>query len=488
MKNKQKRILHFIIILAISLIIFIPWLKPHYSLDNYTIHNYGYDYYSKKWSLLGGRIFMFAILKVAEKTNLSVDIFIVLCEIIAIVISCINISALKEIVIKYKEPDNKLEKAILNVSTYFTIFNFMFIDCMEYIESCVMALSILCYLISANILVNKYKHYNLFNFILVLIGVFCYQGSICMYFAFVTLITIIHNKNSIKTIIIDILKSFGFSITAIGANVAFIKIIEKTFSFNQGRIVGIEKIGDSIMNCITNFGNVLINTCSMFPSYLFLFFFGVITLATIIYALKSNQKNEFIIKYCLISIVCIISTFAFFIMTKSSFYSGRMRLSIGALIGILIIYLYINNIFKNINSITITIVFTIALYSIMTIIMYENIMIIKQKVNSLEKENAIEIGHYIEEYEKKNNTEVKYLVEVYNIKDNYKAYYYNYGKLGLSGLRFHEVAVSVINKYTNCNLKQIVLIKKGKKGLSDDFYEKGYECKNNILYIEVNAS
>lgn len=488
MKNKQKRILHFIIILAISLIIFIPWLKPHYSLDNYTINNYGYDYYSKKWSLLGGRVFMFVILKIAEKTNLPVDFFIVLCEIIAIVISCINIIVLKEIVTKYKEPNNKLEKAIVYVSTYFTIFNFMFIDCMEYIESCVMALSILCYLISANILVKKYSHYNLFSFILVLIGVFCYQGSICMYFAFVTLITIIHNKNSIKTITIDILKSLGFSIISIGANVGFIKIIEKTFSFNQGRIVGIEKIGDSIEYCITNFKNVLINTCNVYPSYMFLFFFGVITLTAILYSIKNNRKFDFICKYCIISMICIISTFAFFIMTKSSYYSGRMRLSIGALIGIVIIYLYINDLFKNINIITITIVFILALYSIMTIIMYENIMIIKQKVNSLEKEKAIEIGHYIEEYEKKNNTEVKNLVEVYNIREPYKAYYSNYGKLGLSGLRFHEVAVSVISTYTNRNLKQIGIIKKEKQKLSDDFFEKGYECKNNILYIEVNAS
>ena len=156
----------------------------------------------------------------------------------------------------------------------------------------------------------------------------------------------------------------------------------------------------------------------------------------------------------------------------------------------MIIYLYIHNVFKDMNTMTITIVFTVALYSIMTVIMYENIMIIKLKVNSLEKENVTEISNYIEEYEKKNNTEVLFLVEVYNISEPYKAYY-NYGKfgkLGISGLRFHEVAVSVINKYTNRNLKQIAVIIKGDKSLSDDFGEKGYECKNNILYVEVNAS
>ena len=150
-KNKTN-ILEFVIILAITLIIFIPFLTGHYATDTYNIANIGYKNYAINWSLNDGRIFMAIIGLIADKINISIEAYVFVTLISALIISCISVCVLKKVIEKYKKPKNILQNIILVIISYVTIFNFMYLEDMYFVESVVMATSVLLYEIAADIL------------------------------------------------------------------------------------------------------------------------------------------------------------------------------------------------------------------------------------------------------------------------------------------------------------------------------------------------
>ena len=157
-KNKTN-ILEFVIILAITLIIFIPFLIGHYATDTYNIANIGYKNYAINWSLNDGRIFMAIIGLIADKINISIETYVFVTLFSALIISCISVCVLKKVIEKYKKPKNILQNIILVSISYVTIFNFMYLEDMYFVESVVMATSVLLYEIAADILITKNKNY-----------------------------------------------------------------------------------------------------------------------------------------------------------------------------------------------------------------------------------------------------------------------------------------------------------------------------------------
>lgn len=486
LKNKKK-IINLIIIFIISLIIFIPWLKVHYSVDNYTIENYGYQYYSEKWSLLGGRLIMYLILNFANLIRLPVQPFIVISEIISIFISSVNVIILKSIIESERKTKSIKEEIMLTVITYITIFNFMFIDCMQYVECTVMSLSIMCYLIAAKTLVEKKKGYIFQSAFLVLLGVLCYQGTICMFFAFTTLLSIIKNKKDLKKIIIDIIKCGLISFIIILINLAFVSIVGKVIDKKQKRINGLSQIQSNLQYIIKNFTVILSDTCNLFPKNLFALSLISLTIITLLVALKNKYDKSLLINYLILILVSILGTYVFFIMTLSSFYTGRMRVSIGALIGLIFIYWYINDLFEN-KIAEIIICILLVIYTVVTIYFYEVIMIDQVKINNLEKQDVVEIEKYIENYENDNNIKIEYVIEVNNTKKTEKAFYSGIKTINPSALRHAEIATSVINVYTGRKLQYKGITNIGENTFDEEFHEQGYICKGNTLYIEIYIS
>ena len=181
LKNKKDLII-FLIIFVITLIIFIPFLKVHYSTDSYGIANVGYKAYIINNSLRDGRIIMSVIGYIAELTNISIDSSIIILTILALITSCISVLLLKNIILEYKKTNTNIIEIFVTIISYFTIFNFLFIENMLYVECFVMSLSILFYLMAAKILTNKNdKYYLIKTMIFVSLGILSYQGTISMF-------------------------------------------------------------------------------------------------------------------------------------------------------------------------------------------------------------------------------------------------------------------------------------------------------------------
>ena len=337
--NKQNKI-EFIILFTITCIIFLPFLMGHYATDTYNVINVGYKEYAIQWSLNDGRIFMSSIVLIASKLNLSIEAFTFITLILGLAVSTISVMYIKNIINRYKKADSKYKNILITIISYFTIFNFMYVEVMYFVESFVISLSVLLYIVAADILVKREKEHFVKSLLIVILAIMFYQGSIGMYFLTVLLISIMKNKNNIREIIIDIVKSGIIALIGVTLNIIIVKAIGKIYGIEQKRLDNIDKIITNIEKIFKNTLPILIDTCQLFPRYLYLIFTVMILLLITLY--KSGDKNvwQIILKLISIFIMGILSSSVIFILAFTSFYTGRLRLAIGATIGMLFILAY----------------------------------------------------------------------------------------------------------------------------------------------------
>lgn len=207
MKVSKKDLISLIIIFLITLVIFYNFVTMHYATDTYNIINVGYEKYAVNWSLNDGRVFMCLLGLFANAVNMHISVFVIFTLVVAILVSCIAVIVLKNLILKYKKTENKYIELIVFIIAYFTIFNFMYIENMYFVESIVMALSLLLYIISANILVNRNKYYLIKSLLLTILAIFMYQGIIGFFFAITFIFSLLKENNKIKDNIRDVITS-----------------------------------------------------------------------------------------------------------------------------------------------------------------------------------------------------------------------------------------------------------------------------------------
>lgn len=482
MKNKKQLII-FVITFIVTCIIFIPFLIGHYATDSYNIANIGYEEYAIKWSLKDGRIFMCLICLIAGKLNISIEVFIFITLFIALIISNITVSFLIKVIKKYKKPQNIIQEIILIVISYITVFNFMYLEDMYFAESIVMSIALLLFTISADILVEKNKKYIVKSLIFNIIGIMCYQGTIGMFFAFVTLFTILKNKNKIKQIIIDIIKSGILALIAILINMITVKIVGNIINIEQTRIGQFSDIFNNIKVIISTLPTILQETCNLFPKNMLIIFIILLTFVIITYTYKNREKNNIIYKYLAIIFMLIASGCIVYVLTLSSFYTGRLRNSIGALIGVLFIFLYVEtNIFEKKEKLNIVTYLLLITFTIINIFNYENIMLQHKKVNNLEKVQVKEIEEYINEYEENTGIQVTKITKIPQ-KTRYEK---NENDITRNALRTNWAADGVINFYIKRDLETVNLTKEQAIYYFENYdSEREYQCIDDTLYINV---
>lgn len=482
-KIDKKDIITFIIIFGITCIVFIPFLNGHYATDTYNISNIGYKEYAIKWSLKDGRVFMALIGLIANEIKMSIETFVILTLLASLVISNITVIFLNRIIKKYKEPKNGIQEITLISICYITIFNFMYLENMYFVESIVMSISILLYIISANILVEKRKKHILKSVVLTIIGIMCYQGTIGIFFSFVMLFTILKNKNNIKQIVIDIIESGIIALIAIIMNIGTVKIVENTLKMQQTRLGKITNILKNISTIIIRLPIILQETCNLFPRNMLIIFLIILTFIIIRYSYKNKEKNSFIYKYLAIIFISIASGSVVYMLTLSSFYTGRLRNSIGALIGIIFIFLYIEtNIFEKKEKISILTFIVLISYIAINIANYENIMLQHRKVNNIEKAEVEIIEENIKRYEKNTQMQLKKIIKVPS-KRRYKLEECDIIK---NALKTNWAADGVINFYTGRKLETDIITKeKMQYYAQNQDSESYYQFIGDTLYIEV---
>ena len=423
MKEKKRNLIIYLILLLITIIMCFPYLTEHYSSDDYTIIGYGYYKYGIEKFLNDGRVFSSVITLLAGYWNLPIKVFIQGLFYIGILISCLCVIKIKNIITKIKPEKNLKETVLVLGISYCIIFNFMYLENMYFAEIPIMALGILLFIKSSEKLVeSKY----LKSLAYLIIGELCYQGTINFFITFTFLLLIIKNKEIDKEVIKKVIISGLFCLISVGINLIQIKICGKIFGLEQIRLGGIQKIPANITYIMLHIGDLLTNTCNFFPKYGFLIFLLILYITTFIYDLVKIKEYSNSFNLLLISIVAIFSSVAINIVSLSSFGLGRMVFSIGALIGLIFMYLYCStNIFGESKIFKYFLLFALSIYIVMNFLNYTLQMYCNKKANEMDKEEALQVNEYILEYEKNNNIEVKNIAFTYdkNITWNYNLFF-----------------------------------------------------------------
>lgn len=477
--EKNKSIIKNVVTVIIILLIYSPLLMGHYSTDTYRLIEMGYGKYSIEYSLNDGRIFMYIIGQIAEKININIDAYVIILTFAAVIISYICIILLEKILKKYK---NKEKIIIVSLISYVTIMNFMYLENLYFTECTVMAISIMAYILAADWL-NEEK--NIIKvFLLVLLGVFCYQGTINVFITFYMLFALIKNKKIDKTIIKNMCIVLGISLISILINMIQIKICGKIYGLEQTRTGNINEILFNIIYIIINIGEILIQTSGLFPRYVFLMFLVAIIFAIAIWDKKRNGGFSNLLNILSLTICAIVSSVIINFVSLSSFGLGRMLFSVGALIGIIYMYIYCatdvldkKSIFKYVLISLLIMYFAINVYNTL------DILITHREANRLDKQEAIQANRYIDEYEAESGIKVKYIAVAYDNDITWK-----YKEIKDKALYTHRALmiwwcnVQTINYFGNRKLEKIPM---NQKVYDENFKEKNWDslCEEQFVFI-----
>lgn len=467
MKINKKSVLKNLLITIVILLIYSPLLIGHYSTDTYRLIEMGYNKYSIEYSLNDGRIFMYIIGQIAAKINININMYVILLTFLAIIISVICIILIEKILKKYNKREQSIIVALI---AYVTIMNFMYLENLYFTECIVMAISIMLYILAAYYLTeneNKLK-----TFLLVLVGVFCYQGTINVFITFSFLFPIIKNKKINKQTLKNTIWALGISFVSIIINMIQIKICGKYYGLEQTRTGGISKIPQNILYIINHIDKILIKSSELFPKYLFLAFLIIIIGIIAIWDKKEKHHSINLANIILISIIAILSSIMINVFSLSSFGLGRMVFSVGALIGIIYIYLYcVTDILDKKTIFKYIMILLLIAYAIFNIYNTLDILISHRIANKLDKKEALQANEYIQEYENETNQKVKYIAVTY---DNNITWTYN--ELKHKSLYTHRALmiwwcnVQTINYFGKRNLEKVRMPK--------DIYNEYFKGKN----------
>lgn len=487
--NRKKDYIIFVVIFIVDLILFAGYLTPHFATDLYRVYDKTYIEYAKENSILDGRVVQFFITNALDLFHISIEASSVITSVLAILISCIAVVVIKNEVEKYKQLNNKIAQVFLIIVSFFTIFNFMYIENMYFQDCLAMAFSILFYILSAKCIVEKGKHYLLKSGFLMLLAIFCYQGTISCFFITALVFSILKESNW-KNIFKNMLISIVIGIFSIFINLIFVAIIENALHLEQGRGFAPNELLGNILYIFEKCTDVLLYTGNLYHSHFFIIFLLLIELLLVIKLVREKNPNtdSILIEQFIIIVFGIAFSFITSVYNLDGFHSGRIRFSIGALIGFVLIHIIVKtnllekntgmNIWLRIVSIIyfITVSFTIV----------TNIATVKQ-VNELDKAQSLEIGNYVKSYEKNTGEKVEYLAIVIEEGKVGLAYYPNLWYTGsittCSAIRTKWSALGAINYYNHTSLQEKETTEFDIEQYREQVDEKQYLCIGNTLYI-----
>ena len=179
----------------------------------------------------------------------------------------------------------------------------------------------------------------------------------------------------------------------------------------------LQNIPDNFIYIVQNLCEILKNTYNLFPKNM-LFIYLIILLVYVCVFMTKNAKNNIPLNVLAIIFICICTVFAPNLITLSAFGTGRTAYSIGAMIGLVILYMYCNleeNCKLRNENIQNGILYIImASYIILSLGNSILIMNEHKKVNVQDKQDCEKIGMWIREYEESKNVEVNNIVFIYN--------------------------------------------------------------------------
>lgn len=227
----------------------------------------------------------------------------------------------------------------------------------------------------------------------------------------------------------------------------------------------------------------------MLPKNWLLIFLSIIMIIAVIAIVETykRQSGKQIILWFILLIFIVASSFVSSVLSKSSFWAPRMRFSLGALIGILFLYLYVStDLFQKKNVLCMLTIGVIMVY--VSCNQYQYITIIRQSktMNQVEKEECQRIEEHIQEYENVTGIEVGKMARVFTSSHNKNLYLPddpNANRTVFNSTKCWWSAKGVIYFYTDRKLEYTNATKEGIEILEESGQE--WECIDDTFYIFI---
>ena len=418
--KNQKTILLFVIIFVVSLIMCFAFLQPHYTHDTYKIIYDGYEYYSMDKFLKEARPFTAILTMIAGIINLPIEYYSIISFIIALFLLSASVVIVYKMFAKKFTVNNSLKNIIIVLISYILIFNYLAIEHIYFLECCIMSLGVVLSTIAAKVIIDEEKNKYIKAFLLIVVAVFCYQGSIAIFPIIVLTYKMLFETNCAKEnikVIISITLTYGIAMLLTILFSKFImsgsriQIFASTFDFN---------------NLTFWLKELIINSLGVIPPYVNLAII-IVTLAFITLCKNINAKEKiiYILKYLFVIFAAIGICLAPILFGSGLDLTPRMCMAYGSTIGVSLfvgVFLTERLNSKTINTIFYIITIIIFLLNFLLYVILTNQHIL---VNKKKKKNCEKIGNLLEKYEKDTGKKVTILSAIQIIDISEKNLYYN---------------------------------------------------------------
>ena len=481
--KQKKNIILFMITMILSLIILCFFVTGYYSIDTIRIYSQGYiDYATKDAYIRDGRLFSALIFVIVGLFNPEMITVYIVNIIIAIMILSICVIQIYHLIGRYKNIGKTKNKMITFMLSYTYIFNFLIVDVLKFIDSFVIATSILLFIIAIKKIVIDKK--NKIGFLLTILGVICYQGTIPVYIATAILVTLLENKKINKEYFKKILPCAISIIIASILSVIIVMLVPAITDMDMtDRIEGIDYV-ENIEKNLISMSEIIFKTYYMFPPYAWIIIALFILVISMVYGIKKKHIQH-PINALFIFMLYIASLF---ILLPIQIFSvvPRVALVLGQSISAMLIYIYCTNFEKEkTNTYEKIIASVIIIYFIMTLVSIMKSTYEYKLGNKIDEEFSQKIENEIVNLEKQgiqiNRISIKY-TDHYDRQDSKLVYEESTYLKGLYTVTLHEI-------YTGRKLS-------GAQEFTEEIEEKYFEnpseeevqFKNigDVLYILVD--
>ena len=364
--KQKKNIIIFIISVIISLIILCFFVTGYYSIDTYRIWSQGYiDYATKDAYIRDGRLFSALIFVIIGLLNPTILTMYIINLIIAIIILSICVIQIYNLIERYKKIENTKNKIIAFMLSYTYIFNFLIVDVVKFIDSFVISTSILLFIIAIKKIIIEKK--NKLGFLLTILGVICYQGTIPVYIATAIFVALLENRKINKEYFKRIIPCAISIFIAALLSVAIVNLVPMITQMEMTERITTIDVSENVAKNFMNMNKIIFDSFYMFPPYVWIgISLFIICISIVIGMMKKKLEFSINVLFIFMSFIG-----ALLVMLPIQIFLGAARvvLVLGQAISAMLIYIYCTN-FKNekMNLYQKMIVGVIVIYFVITII------------------------------------------------------------------------------------------------------------------------
>lgn len=468
----------FYLYILISVTFFGIFCKMEYATDTYSVLETPFKDMLIHF-ISSGRLVTACWYTIYKVFNLSSNIAYMLSFILAIICTSISIYKLENIFSK----DIK-SKAISILASVLIIINIFSIELYLFIEKGILMLSVLFCVCAVEKLI-KYFEGNKKSLVGVLaymlLANFSYQGTVGLFVAIALLYIVKHTKDIKSFVMNSIVTGLGYGVPAL------INYITVRFIFVNNRVNGANDFLESIAKIISGTKSMMFSTFEIMPKYLFIGLVVVLALIIIYKLIRSNINNKKKALLILGMAMIILGNFVVTIFpqimqnTASIWFVPRSTYTFASLLGILLVYLYMNT---DVNiKLEKALLISLVIYLSIQYVSFQNISRDRYILNYMDNYTIMQMQEKIEEYEKESGNKVS-KISFYEGKSKE----YTYPKLFVNGdtniKAFYPEwsRLNAINYYLNRDLENV---ENDKKVEEHYFKDKVWEYYNDEQIIIV---